>query len=330
MLVTVIIPAYNAQRYLARCLDSIFTIEEEIEVIVVNDGSRDKTKEILDSYQEKHKNLVCIHQNNSGVSYSRNVGLKAAKGEYIMFADADDIFDNEMFKRLIMPLKEKKYDFVFGDYETISENDELYDYMKIEKKLITLKDIKEYFLSYTDLNTCWGKLFKKDIILQYKIHFDTTIHIGEDRAFVGDYITHINNYYYTDNSVYKYRIVIDSVMGSSRTSISDSKISDFVKGFRHRKKFADNNRIDKKALCEEVASETIAMINIMLHGRRPYRVSNEEAHNLLMDKTIKNNLHYVSKLRTVDKKRRIVCRLLTHNIGISLYVFVKYLVNKIK
>ena len=182
MLVTVIIPAYNAQRYLARCLDSIFTIEEEIEVIVVNDGSRDKTKEILDSYQEKHKNLVCIHQNNSGVSYSRNVGLKAAKGEYIMFADADDIFDNEMFKRLIMPLKEKKYDFVFGDYETISENDELYVYMKIEKKLITLKDIKEYFLSYTDLNTCWGKLFKKDIILQYKIHFDTTIHIGEDRA----------------------------------------------------------------------------------------------------------------------------------------------------
>ena len=65
-------------------------------------------------------------------------------------------------------------------------------------------------------------------------------------------------------------------------------------------------------------------------GRRPYRVSNAEAHNLLMDKTIKNNLHYVSKLRTVDKKRRIVCRLLTHNIGISLYVFVKYLVNKIK
>ena len=328
MLVTVIIPAYNAQRYLAQCLDSIFTIEHEIEVIVVNDGSRDKTKEILDEYQKEHDNLVCIHQNNSGVSYSRNVGLKAARGEYIIFADADDIFDKVMFERLICPLNDREYDFVFGDYETIGENDEEYDYMKIQKELHNLDELKKYYLSNTELNTCWGKVFKKSIIQEYKIHFDTTIRIGEDRAFVGDYLTHIEDFYYTETSVYKYRIVSGSAMGSSYADISESKVNDFVKGFMHRRKFADNNGIEKNELYAEVASETIAIINRMLNCKVPYKKANVQAHNLLMNKYIRSNMRHVSKMPTVKKKRRIVCRMLTKNHGISIYVLIKSILKK--
>ena len=93
MKLSVIIPAYNAEKEIGKCIDSILnTNHTDFEVIVVNDGSTDNTKQILNSYLDSH--LIKIHKENEGVSVARNVGIKNATGDYVLFVDADDLLEN--------------------------------------------------------------------------------------------------------------------------------------------------------------------------------------------------------------------------------------------
>ena len=96
--VTVIIPVYNVEPYLTRCLDSVLgQTYSNIEVIVVNDGSKDNTKKILDDYASKYENIIVKHIKNGGVANARNVGIQLATGEYIGFIDSDDHVDFSMY-----------------------------------------------------------------------------------------------------------------------------------------------------------------------------------------------------------------------------------------
>ena len=105
MLLSVIVPIYNVEKYLPKCIDSILAQNySEIEVILVDDGSPDGCPEICDNYAEKDKRIVVIHQKNLGVSAARNAGLKAAHGEYIGFVDPDDWISPSMYQEMITAL----------------------------------------------------------------------------------------------------------------------------------------------------------------------------------------------------------------------------------
>ena len=97
-LVSVIIPAYNIEDYIGRCLDSIISqTYKNLEIIVVDDGSRDRTGEILDNYAKKDRRIKVIHKENGGVSSARNKGIEVAEGDYIGFIDGDDLIEPEMY-----------------------------------------------------------------------------------------------------------------------------------------------------------------------------------------------------------------------------------------
>lgn len=103
MILSIIIPAYNAERYVDRCMSSIFhnaPNEESFEVIVVNDGSMDRTAELMNKYCTKHSNVILINKENEGVSVARNVGIESAKGEYVLFLDVDDELINGSLKKV--------------------------------------------------------------------------------------------------------------------------------------------------------------------------------------------------------------------------------------
>ena len=105
--VSIIIPAYNADKWIGRCLESCIRQDyPKLEIIVVNDGSTDRTLEVCNNYKKKNNNVIVINKENRGVSNSRNVGIKKSTGEYLLFVDADDYIDSNMCARLVECMKD--------------------------------------------------------------------------------------------------------------------------------------------------------------------------------------------------------------------------------
>ena len=119
-LVSVIIPAYNIERYISRCLDSIMAqTYNNLEIIVIDDGSKDQTAEILDDYQKRDSRIIVVHKENGGVSSARNNGLDIATGDYISFVDGDDLIESNMYEILVKILEKEKTDIAHCGYQMI-------------------------------------------------------------------------------------------------------------------------------------------------------------------------------------------------------------------
>src|SRR4051812_9727086 len=115
--ISIIVPVYNVEKYLSRCLDSLLTQTlTDIEVIAINDGSTDSSLNILINYREMDNRLKIIDQLNGGVSSARNAGIKAANGNYIGFVDPDDWIDNEMYENLYQMVQTEQADIVMCSY----------------------------------------------------------------------------------------------------------------------------------------------------------------------------------------------------------------------
>ncbi len=128
--VSVIVPVYNVEKYISKCLDSLVNQTlKDIEIIVVNDGTKDNSQKIIDKYAKKYKNLKSYIKENGGLSSARNYGLKYAKGEYIAFVDSDDYVELDMFEKMYKKAKENNFDIVVCDTVEIFE-----DGKKIYKK----------------------------------------------------------------------------------------------------------------------------------------------------------------------------------------------------
>ena len=111
--ISIIVPVYNVEKYLSQCIESIINQNyKNIEIILVNDGSTDKSGDICDSYSLKDNRIKVIHKKNEGVSIARNTGLKVATGEYIAFVDGDDFVHEYIYTKLINIINNSKYDLV--------------------------------------------------------------------------------------------------------------------------------------------------------------------------------------------------------------------------
>lgn len=176
--VSVIVPIYNVEKYLSKCLDSLVNQTlEDIEIILVNDGSTDSSKKIAEDYKNKYKNknIVYVEKENGGLSDARNYGMKYANGEYIAFLDSDDFCELELYEKMYNKAIEEKADYVECDFywsypkksiNKLKENITLDEYKKIFNnkidKGIRYKDKSEMFIFARVV--AWNKLIKKDII----------------------------------------------------------------------------------------------------------------------------------------------------------------------
>ncbi|WP_291633844.1 glycosyltransferase [Clostridium sp.] len=181
--VSIIIPVYNVQEYLAVCLDSVIkqTIKSK-EIIVVNDGSTDKCYEILKEYKIKFPELIIINQKNRGISETRNAGLKVARGEYIAFVDSDDFIELTMFERMYLAAKRENSDIVICDYILYNEkpDKQSFDKYKSEKYIIEgineegyidkIDALKKFLLNDIKAYT-WNKLHKRELFTKNHILF---------------------------------------------------------------------------------------------------------------------------------------------------------------
>lgn len=136
-IISIIVPVYNAEKYLSVCLESLIgQTYENIEVICVNDGSTDHSQEILEAYEKKDERIVTIHQQNTGLSGARNAGLAVARGTYIMFVDSDDWIDVHMCEELYMQAQEEHADAVMCSYTKEFSDHSIENHIYEQKKLV--------------------------------------------------------------------------------------------------------------------------------------------------------------------------------------------------
>ena len=170
-MISIIIPVYNSEKYLATCLDSIFnSTYQDFELILVDDGSTDNSSTICDDYATRDSRCIVIHKPNAGVANARNEGLKRARGEYIAFVDNDDVIHPMMLEILYKAIKSGDYDFSMILYKKVN-NDE---YLKLiqenfnnssSKKDVHQRDmIRDMFLGDMNYNVVWNKLYRRNLI----------------------------------------------------------------------------------------------------------------------------------------------------------------------
>lgn len=193
-LLSVVIPVYNAQRYVGAMIDSVLTQTfKEFELIVVNDGSKDDSLDVLNSYAEKDGRIVVINQRNQGPSAARNAGIEKARGDYIMFLDADDDIEEDYFQSMLSNIG--GVDLVIAGLRMVYINNERERlFLPKEDRQYESVDMHRYIISSAGedgiVYSPWNKLYRRSIIATNKVRFDISLKNGEDLVFNIIYLSH--------------------------------------------------------------------------------------------------------------------------------------------
>lgn len=217
--VSVLVPVYNAERFIIRCVDSVlgqtFT---EYELLLINDGSTDGSGIICDELAEKDSRIRVIHKNNTGVSDTRNWGLREAKGEYIYFLDSDDYIDNHMLEIMYESAIKEHSDIVMCQYYIDNAGEITLVDMDYEAQYNTSEEIKNKLIYryYTDshegLYTLCNKLIRRSLYVDNNICVDVERKRGEDAWFVFACLKHARKVVYIPQGFYYYYQNQNSIM----------------------------------------------------------------------------------------------------------------------
>lgn len=231
-LVSIILPVYNAQNHIARCLESICRQTwPALEIIVLNDGSKDHSLPVCDAFRAKDPRIVLVDKDNSGVSDTRNVGLKLATGKYVQFVDSDDYLDLDFTQRLVAAAEENQADLVIAPYKMVipagaSKPEQVLDKIQDELGVMTVArppEVREYgFLPAGVYNkdafarrlmdkpasyfygVLWNKLYRRELLLQHEICFTSEVKWAEDFVFNLQYIQYAETFVSLDKPGYYY------------------------------------------------------------------------------------------------------------------------------
>lgn len=227
-LVTLIIPIYNAERYLRRCLDSVaaqtFT---DMEVLLMNDGSTDGSLAICKEYEERDLRFHTIDKENSGVSNTRNIAMKLARGMYLQFLDSDDWITPNATESLVRAAVEDDCDLVIADFYRV--NGKHY----VEKKHIKKKDVmsrEEFAMEMADdpadyyYGVMWNKLYRRSIIEEHELRCDASMNWCEDFLFNLQFIRHGQRFRALQKPIYYYMKRKGSLVATESVSVDAVKL----------------------------------------------------------------------------------------------------------
>lgn len=243
-LISVIVPVFNAGVYLEQCILSILNQSlKEIEVIAVNDGSTDKSGEILDKIAQQDSRLYVYHRENKGVSAARNFGINNAKGACIGFVDADDWIEPNMYEKMYYLIKRENADLIICNVNELKENgvfkrldliNESIDFTN--NGILAFSDLMRFKYDYSN----WNKLYSRKVIAENSLRFDEGIKVYEDLLFNCCYFIFSNKALVLSDAYYNYRIHIGSVMNKKEFI----QLDEFVKLYKsfHKNNLTTNNK----------------------------------------------------------------------------------------
>lgn len=245
--ISVIVPIYNVENYLIRCIDSILNQTfSNFELILVDDGSTDACGRICDEYALTDNRITVLHINNGGVSNARNKGLDLAKGKYIIFCDSDDYWKINLLEITYNYLINSDVDYLLFNYDNIENNKTLYSSNHETGLFYTsqLVDKFEYIVKFILTGNSgwevWTRIFKNDIIQKNKIRFCLSCNnFAEDMGFVINYIYYSKTVLSIPNSLYCYCIRNNSMMQKSfdKVRLNDLNEISYDVGIRYNQVF---------------------------------------------------------------------------------------------
>jgi len=252
--ISVIVPVYNTKHeYLRFCLQSLVTQDfEDFEVIVVNDGSTNGCEAVIQEFAGTDPRVVYINQENRGTSVARNTGLKSAKGDFILFVDADDFVSPGCFKTVYEAMSEKQTDILFFGYATNYTNREMNRVLSAPDPSLWDRDTLELAvlkgderLGSVEVGAPWGKLIRHDIIRDNGLRYTPGLIKGQDTVFMLSLFEHCRSFSYLEYLGYHYRISDVSVSHRYNPRIVDimegtlAAYKDFVERYGKDKEFAE-------------------------------------------------------------------------------------------
>lgn len=213
-LISVIVPIYNVEKYLEKCLKSIINqTYKKLEIILIDDGSTDNSGKICDNYISLDKRIVVVHKKNGGLSDARNVGINMSSGKYITFVDSDDFIDQRMYEILYKNIKNTNSDISICKYYKFEQEEEIVEYTMKEKLTIYEKDdiLNHMYDDYLNTIVAWNKLYKKTIFknIQYPKG-----EILEDAAIIHYILNIADKVVYSNLELYFYRQRENSIMAT--------------------------------------------------------------------------------------------------------------------
>jgi len=208
-LVSIIVPVYNAENFLSKCIDSILSQSfVDWELLLIDDGSTDSSWEIINKYISNDKRIKAYHKENGGAGSARNEGIKRATGKWMLFVDADDYVEKDYIEKLVSA--SKGVDLTICGMKLICGEKITYSKIYLDgvekKERLTVEDFFNIIRIYT-LSGPVCKLFCSDIIKNNNIYFPTDINLGEDSIFVYTYLQYVNTTYIIDN-YYGYNVML--------------------------------------------------------------------------------------------------------------------------
>ncbi|XRG78439.1 glycosyltransferase [Rossellomorea sp. GAMAL-10_SWC] len=216
-LVSVIVPIYNAEKYLKECINSLISqSEKNIEIILVNDGSTDNSLNIAYEYANKDPRIKVLNQENAGPSEARNNGIDHSCGNYLSFIDADDWIEQNMYKEMLACAMNKEVDLVLSNMKLINKDNQIVHapIKEINKSIFNkseiLNELVPFALEFGNINSLASNLYCRELVDSNNIRLNVDIFYGEDWIFNLEYLKHSKCALYMDKSFYNYRRGIDS------------------------------------------------------------------------------------------------------------------------
>lgn len=292
-LISIIIPAYNIEKYIERCIQSVINqTYENLEIIIINDGSTDNTAMIINKYSLLDKRIVPIHKENGGVSTARSAGLKIAKGEYIGFVDGDDYIEAEMFESLMNNMMKYKADISHCGYKMIfpDEREDLYygtGKLVIQTQEDGLKDLLRGDFVEPGL---WNKLYHRSIVEGYDKSnlWDDDVKINEDLLMNYIFFKKAKQSVYEDVTFYHYMLRLGSATSNFYIYklLDPKKVIEYILG-----------DIDKETMLYPIVIERYLRVLLNISKQKIWKKEAKSAQKLL-----RRNVLEFRQLKNVSKK----------------------------
>lgn len=276
--ISIIVPVYNVEKYLPRCIDSILSQTfTNFEVLLIDDGSKDRSGAICDEYARKDDRVYVVHKENGGVCSARNAALDVAKGDWLYFVDSDDVILPNALETFMFLIKSKTK-FVMAGFTISEEKGILVEQPRTLKycDLSVLEALKEMYVpsDFSYQGFLWCKLFKRDIIQQNHLRFDERICFNEDRLFIVEYLCcckeHIS---YATKPVYNYIRRDNSAMGALNRFYNEKFATDFEAYVLMYKRIVEYTKdkelihLSLNGVCDSYKSNHIMMLKFNQYNR---------------------------------------------------------------
>jgi glycosyltransferase involved in cell wall biosynthesis len=304
--ISIIIPVYNVEKYLRRCIESILSQSiNDFEVILVNDGSSDQSGSIADEYKSKanDQRIIVIHKENGGVSSARNAGLSVASGDYVWFVDGDDWIEPNALEEILSEIENLEVDLVVFGNARVGKNIRLVNSLTLNKPGLYNFEILDFYKNYYFSNKVgfvpWNKIYRREVIRNNHILFDTEEAFGEDLLFNLYFYLNINTICFSNGVYYNYYVR----EGSAERTPSKQR---HIQQMRIFEKYI--NYVQIKNLSQEIKDDILPVLFFrhLVSGVNQSKKAGIKSHELRSFlKTINQKKSFCSIFNTLSVKKAI-------------------------